>query len=459
MARAKTVFRCSDCGGAAPKWVGRCPTCGEWNTLVEERDEPAPAASAVRLRAPDVPVPIAEVAADDWHPRRTGLAEVDRVLSGGLVPGSVTVLGGEPGTGKSTLVLQIMSGIAGGGATTLYVSAEESKQQVRLRAERLGTLRPKLWLVAETSLTNVIGHLDEVRPEVLVIDSIQTIFDPELSSAPGSVAQVRECAARLVREAKERAVSVILVGHVTKDGVLAGPRVLEHLVDTVLSFEGDRHHGLRLLRAVKHRFGSTDELGLFEMGEDGLRSVPDASALFLADRRPGVAGSVVVPTIEGHRPLLVEVQALVAPSPLPTPRRSAEGVDSGRLALLMAVLHQRARVSTTMCDIYALAVGGARVVEPAADLGIALAVASSIADVPIPADLVVMGEVGLAGEVRQVGQLDRRLGEAARLGFSRAVVPQLAPDPPVGFAVDRVSTLVEAIELLGLRAARRPSER
>jgi DNA repair protein RadA/Sms len=455
MARTRTVFRCSDCGGAAPKWVGRCPTCGEWNTLVEEHDEPVSAAAAgAALRAPDVAVPIAEVTADDAQPRRTGLAEFDRVLSGGLVPGSVTVVGGEPGTGKSTLLLQVVSGLAGGGATTLYISAEESKQQVRLRAERLGTLRPKLWLAAETSLPNVLAQLDEVQPEVLVIDSIQTIYDPALSSAPGSVAQVRECAGRLVREAKTRAVSVILVGHVTKDGALAGPRVLEHVVDTVLSFEGDRQHGLRLLRAVKHRFGSTDELGLFEMGEDGLRAVPDASALFLADRRNGVAGSVVVPTIEGHRPVLVEVQALVAPSHIPTPRRSAQGIDGGRLAMLTAVLHQRAHVLTTMCDIYGLAVGGARVAEPAADLGMALAVASSVAGVPVPPDLVVVGEVGLGGEVRQVSQLDRRLAEAARLGFSRAVVPRLAAEPPNGVVVDRVGTLLEAVELLGLRASR-----
>jgi DNA repair protein RadA/Sms len=454
MARTRTVFRCSDCGGAAPKWAGRCPGCGEWNTLVEERDDPARPSAESGLGPRDVAMPIAEVSADDWHPRRTGLAEVDRVLSGGLVPGSVTVVGGEPGTGKSTLLLQVMSGLAGGGATTLYLSAEESKQQVRLRAERLGALRPKLWLAAETALPHVLGHLDDVKPDVLVIDSIQTVYDPDLSSAPGSVAQVRECAARLVREAKTRSVSVILVGHVTKDGALAGPRVLEHLVDTVLSFEGDRQHGLRLLRAVKHRFGATDELGLFEMGDDGLRAVPDASALFLADRRPGVPGSVVVPTIEGHRPLLVEVQALVAPSPLPTPRRSAQGLDGGRLALLTAVLHRRAGVSTAMCDIYALAVGGARVSEPAADLAVSLAVASSVAGVSMPADLVAVGEVGLAGEVRQVGQLERRLAEAARLGFSQAVVPRLAPDLPVGMTAHRVSTVRVAIDALGLRAER-----
>jgi DNA repair protein RadA/Sms len=451
MARPKTVFRCSDCGGAAPRWAGRCPTCGEWNSLVEERDVPSAAGSPTAgLGAPDVPVRIAEVAAEGFAPRRTGLAEVDRVLSGGFVPGSVTLLGGEPGTGKSTLLLQAVSALAGGGATALYISGEESKQQVRMRAERLGTLRPKLWLAAETALPHVLAHLDSVAPDVVVVDSIQTMHDPGLSSAPGSVAQVRECAARLVREAKTRGVAVILVGHVTKDGALAGPRVLEHLVDTVLSFEGDRHHALRLLRAVKHRFGSTDELGVFEMGDDGLRAVPDASALFLADRRKGLAGSAVVPTIEGHRPLLVELQALVTPSSLPTPRRSAQGVDSGRLALLTAVLHQRAGIFTATSDVYALAVGGAKVSEPAADLGLTLAIASSVAGVALPPDLVAVGEVGLGGEVRQVGQLDRRLAEAARMGFERAIVPRLAPDPPPGIAVVRVGTVSEVVELLGL---------
>jgi DNA repair protein RadA/Sms len=453
MARAKTVFRCSDCGAAAPKWAGRCPACGEWNTLAEEVDEPVVDRSGHLVGERDTPVPIAEVGTDDWQARPTGIDEVDRVLSGGIVPGSVTLLGGEPGIGKSTLLLQVVSSIAGRGATALYISAEESKQQVRLRAERLGTLRPDLWLASETALPHVLAHLDDIKPDILVIDSIQTVYDPELSSAAGSVTQVRECAARLVREAKTRSISTILVGHVTKDGGLAGPRVLEHLVDTVLSFEGERHHALRLLRVVKHRFGATDELGLFEMCDDGLRPVPDPSALFLADRRHGVPGSVVVPTIEGHRPLLVELQALVVPSQIPTPRRSAQGVDGGRLALLTAVLHQRAGVSTGLTDIYALAVGGVRVVEPAADLGLALAIASSVANVALPPDLVVCGEVGLGGEIRQVGHIQRRLAEAARLGFGAALLPRLAPDPPVGMRAIRVATVFEAVDQLGLRPA------
>jgi DNA repair protein RadA/Sms len=454
VARAKTIFRCSVCGGASPKWAGRCLSCDEWNTLVEERDVPAMAVDGARgvpiLR--DRPVPIAEVSTEDWAPRPTGIGEVDRVLGGGFVPGSVTLLGGEPGVGKSTLLLQVVSELTARGATSLYVSAEESRQQVRLRAERLGCLRPELWLADGTALPHVLAHLDDVAPEVVVIDSIQTVFDPDLSSAPGSVGQVRECAARLVREAKARNISMILVGHVTKDGALAGPRVLEHLVDTVLSFDGERHHALRLLRAVKHRFGATDELGLFEMSEGGLLPVPDPSALFLADRRKEVSGSAVVATIEGHRPLLVELQALVVPTSMPTPRRSAQGVDSGRLALLSAVLSQRAGISVAAAEVYALAVGGVKVVEPAADLALALAIASSQAGVALPPDVVACGEVGLGGELRQVSQLPRRLNEAARLGFTRAVLPLRAADPPAGIEAIRVATLVEAIDRLGLRA-------
>ncbi len=459
MAKVRTVFRCTDCGGSSPKWVGKCPTCSQWNTLVEEREDPGRAGGATGYAAGltprDTPVPIAEVNTDEWQPRPTGIGEIDRVLSGGFVPGSTTLLGGEPGIGKSTILLQVVSALASRGAKALYISAEESKQQVRLRAERLATLRPSLWLASETALPNVLAHLDDVKPDVLVVDSIQTVFDPELSSAPGSVGQVRECAARLVREAKARNITTILVGHVTKDGTLAGPRVLEHLVDTVLSFEGERHHALRLLRAVKHRFGATDELGLFEMTESGLQPVPDPSALFLADRRKGVSGSVVVPTIEGHRPLLVELQALVVPTQIPTPRRSAQGVDSGRLALLAAVLQQRAGVNVSAHDVYALAVGGVKVIEPAADLGLALAMASSRYGVALPPDLVVCGEVGLGGELRQTSQLERRLSEAARLGFTQALVPKLAPDPPAGIRPLRAATLAEAIDMLDLGAGSR----
>ena len=400
---------------------------------------------------PSRPVPIADVDLDRGGPRPTGLGELDRVLGGGLVNGSVTLVGGEPGIGKSTLLLQTLAAMAAGGHRALLVTAEESARQVRLRAERLDALVPGLHLVAESVLPAIVGHLADLSPEVVVVDSIQTIFDPELGSVPGSVTQVRECAQRLVAAAKELGVSVVLVGHVTKDGSLAGPRVLEHVVDTVLSFEGDRHHALRLLRAVKHRFGSSEELGLFEMGERGLVGVPDASGLLLTDRRCGVPGSVVAPTMDGHRPLLVEIQALVSPSTLAQPRRSAQGLDHGRLTLLLAVLARRVGLGAFgESDVYASAVGGVRVAEPGADLALALALVSSLADQPLPADLVALGEVGLGGELRQAVQMPRRLAEAARLGFRRAVVPASSPDAPPGLALLRAGTLAEAIGHLAI---------
>jgi len=395
-------------------------------------------------------VPIAEVDTAAWAARPTGIGELDRVLGGGFVPGSVTLLGGEPGIGKSTLILQVLSALASSGLKCLLVCGEESVQQVRLRAERLGALRPRLWLVAETALPHILSAVDEVAPDFVVVDSIQTVYDPDLASAPGTVAQVRECASRLVRLAKERALPAVLVGHVTKDGTLAGPRVLEHVVDTVLSFEGERHHALRLLRALKHRFGPTSELGLFEMAETGLVGVPDPGALFLSDRCPGVPGSVVVPTLDGHRPLLVEVQGLVVGSELAMPRRSAQGLDPGRLALLVAVLQRRAGINLARSDVFALAVGGVKVAEPAADLAIALALASSDRGVALAADQVAVGEVGLGGEIRQVAQTGRRLAEAARLGFTSALVPASAPDPPPGITVRRVSTLGAAVGAAGL---------
>ena len=452
MAKVRVVFRCTECGTAAPQWAGRCPGCEEWNTLVEEVDRPA----AVPLGPPaERPIQIADVNTREWTSRSTGLSELDRVLGGGLVPGSVTLLGGEPGIGKSTLLLQMAAAQAEAGATVLYVSAEESRQQVRLRAERLGTLPSGLWLVSSTSVPELLGHVEEVGPDVLVVDSIQTVSDPALSSGAGSVSQVRESAQRLTQAAKARGMATVLVGHVTKDGGLAGPRVLEHLVDTVLSFEGDRHHSLRLLRAVKHRFGSTHDLGLFEMAESGLNPVPDASALFLADRRPNTPGSIVVPTIEGFRPLLVEIQALLVPSTLPTPRRSGQGLDSGRMALLLAVLERHARLaSLAKTDVHALAVGGVKVMEPGADLALALAIVSASEEFPLAADLVACGEVGLGGEIRQVAQIERRLAEAGRLGFRRAIIPASAPEPPAGIEGLRAFTVEEAIALARAQPAR-----
>ncbi len=448
MAKLRLVYRCSDCGAAFPKWAGQCTVCQAWNTLVEDVEGPEPIAAVSLLGPSAVAQPIADVSAELGGPQRTGIDELDRVLGAGLVPGSVTLLGGEPGIGKSTLLLQLLASWPG---RTLYVSAEESAPQVRLRAERLGALRPDLWLLSETLLPHVVAALDEVQPSLVVVDSIQTVADPELSSAPGSIVQVRGCAARLVHEAKSRGVPVVLVGHVTKEGGLAGPRTLEHVVDVVLSFEGERHHSLRLLRAVKNRFGPTDELGLFEMAEQGLVGVPDASQLFLADRRTGVAGSAVLPTLEGQRPLLVEVQALTtATSGGGSPRRSAQGIDPGRLALLLAVLERRARVITAGVEVYASAVGGVRLAEPGADLALCLAVCSALTNHPIPPDLAVFGEVGLAGEVRQVPHAKRRLSEAARLGFTRAIVPAHSPDGVAGMRLLRVATVSEALSAAGL---------
>ncbi len=452
MSRSKLIHRCSECGASHLRWAGRCGACGAWNCLVEESEviggsDAPPAPSWER------PSLLADVDAGSFAPCLTGLAELDRVLAGGLVPGSVTLLGGEPGIGKSTLLLQALANIAASGGRTLLVSAEESPHQVRLRAERLGALGAGLWLVSETSLAGALAAIAEVGPDVVVVDSIQTVADPELGAAPGSVTQVRECACRLVRVAKATSPAgpaVVLVGHVTKDGSLAGPRVLEHVVDTVLSFEGERHHALRLVRATKHRFGPTGELGLFEMTGSGLVGVSDPSALLLGDRRPGAAGAVVVPAMEGQRPLLVEVQALVSRTNAAMPRRSAQGLDGGRVALLLAVLQRHAQVSLGSHDVFASAVGGVRVVEPAADLAVALALVSAVSGRAIGSDLVAFGEVGLGGEVRQVAQVGRRLGEAARLGFRRAVVPASSPEGPPGMELVRVAGVVEALDRLAL---------
>jgi DNA repair protein RadA/Sms len=449
MAKLRLIHRCSDCGSAHPKWSGRCPSCGAWNSLVEdvESDEPAPGGLALGLPA-SVARPIAEVDAMSAAPVPSGIPELDRVLGGGFVPGSVTLVGGEPGVGKSTLLLQVLAGWSG---RTLYVSAEESAHQVRSRAERLAAVRPDLWLVSETSLPHIVAGIEHVQPSLVVVDSIQTVADPELGSSPGSVTQVKACAQQLVSLARRLGVAVVLVGHVTKDGALAGPRVLEHVVDTVLSFDGDRHHALRLLRAAKHRFGSTNELGVFEMGETGLVGVDDPSRLFLLDRRTGVPGSAVVATLEGHRPLLVEVQSLAHSAASGAPaRRTAHGLDPTRLAMLMAVLERRARVSAAQQDVYASVVGGVRLAEPGTDLGVCAAVASALVSRPIPADLVVVGEVGLAGELRQVGHAHRRLAEAARLGFRRAIVPESCPDVGVDIRLERVRALAEALVIAGL---------
>jgi DNA repair protein RadA/Sms len=456
MARLSLSYRCSGCGTPAPKWVGRCPSCDEWNTLVEEVEEVPRRGTPVAPGSGPGPVVLADVDPDAAAVRSTGIGELDRVLGGGLVPGSATLVGGEPGVGKSTLLLQALIALAADGATCLLVSAEESAAQVRARAGRLPRLPPGLLLLSETALPHILSAIESVAPDVCVVDSIQTIWDPEVGSSPGSVTQVKECAQALVRSAKERSMACLLVGHVTKDGALAGPRLLEHVVDTVLSFEGDRHHALRLLRAVKHRFGPTDELGLFEMTDTGMVGVPDASAMLLGDRRPSVAGSVVVPALVGRRPLLVEVQALVTGSFLTSARRSAQGLDSGRLSVLVAVMDQRLGLSLVTKDVYVSAVGGVRVVEPAADLAVALAILSAQSGKALPRELVVCGEIGLGGELRQVQQTPRRLAEAARLGFTKALVPASTGPGPDGMEMRRVSTLTGAALALGLSTATRP---
>ena len=451
MAKTRLRFRCIHCAEESPKWAGRCGGCGEWNSMVEELDAPSPGGSMSHALVPSTPaVPIDQLARAEVEILPTGVAEFDRVLGGGLAPGSVTLIGGEPGIGKSTLLLQLLAGLAASGQRVLYVTGEESADQVRQRAERVGALVPQVLLTAETTLPVVLGHLDATQPAIVAIDSIQTMWDPDLGSAPGSVGQVRECAHRLTQIGKERGLAVILVGHVTKDGALAGPRVLEHIVDTVLSFEGDRHHGLRLLRATKHRFGATHELGLFEMGGDGLLPVQDPSGLFLSDRRAGIAGSVVMPTLEGRRPLLVEIQALVGGNPAGSPRRSAQGIDAGRMNMVLAVLERRCGVMTATMDTYAMAAGGARVHEPAADLAIALAVVSSLSGTALPDDLVACGEIGLGGELRAVTGIERRLLEAARLGFRQAVVPPstLSVDAPIQLI--RLPTLAAAVVWMGV---------
>ena len=445
--KARSVFRCGECGAQAARWEGKCAGCGAWNS-VQELVVPDAASSRGER-----PTPISDVASAGWAARATGVGELDRVLGGGLVPGSVTLIGGEPGIGKSTLVLQALGSLAAAGTRCLLVSAEESAQQVRARAERVGALRPKLWLLPEMSLPAITAAIDEVEAQVVAIDSIQTVQSPEVEGVPGSVAQVRECARVLIDVAKRGDLACLVVGHVTKEGALAGPKVLEHLVDTVLSFEGDRHHALRMLRAVKHRFGTTEEVGLFELGSGGLEGIADPSGLLLGDERAGGPGSVVVPVMEGHRPLLVELQALVVPntrsetSTVP-PSRSAQGLDQRRLMLLLAVVQQRLNMKVKLADVHVSAVGGVRVVEPAADLGLALAVVSSLTGAVVPADVVACGEVGLGGEVRRVAHLERRLREAARLGFRRAIVPRAAPAEASGLNLVRVATLREAIEAI-----------
>jgi len=450
MPRATSVYRCQQCGFASPK-PGTCPDCkratGELVPLVEER-APAPGGRRAAAPAGTRPVPLAEVAMDHGDRTLTGIGELDRVLGGGVVRGSLVLIGGDPGIGKSTLLLQAARALARVTPPVLYVSAEESAAQVKMRADRLGVAGEGLLLWAENDLAAVQAELDTIKPRALVVDSIQTVFLPDLESAPGSVAQVRECGARLMTLAKGRGIATFLVGHVTKEGSLAGPRVLEHLVDTVLYFEGEHHHAYRVLRAVKNRFGSTNEIGVFEMATGGLVEVPNPSGFFLAERPADAPGSVVVSALEGTRPLLLELQALVARASFGTPRRTVLGADYNRVCVLLAVLEKRAGLPIGNQDVFVSVAGGGRVVEPAADLGIVIAAASSYLERPVPADVLILGEVGLTGEVRAVSGVEARLRAAAQLGFKSAIVPRGNVDGALPLPVKGVASVSEALGAL-----------
>ncbi|MDY7578655.1 DNA repair protein RadA [Herbaspirillum sp. RTI4] len=450
MAKAKTNFTCNECGGIANKWTGQCPACGQWNSLQETIVESGNNrfSSPPQSLAQTAPVlSLADIEAIDVPRFGTGIEEFDRVLGGGLVPGGVVLIGGDPGIGKSTLLLQAMANISQI-KKVLYVSGEESGAQIALRAKRLALDADDLKLQAEIQLEKILGTIAEHKPDVVVIDSIQTMYSDALSSAPGSVAQVRECAAQLTRTAKVTGVTIIMVGHVTKEGALAGPRVLEHIVDSVLYFEGDTHSSFRLVRAIKNRFGAVNELGVFAMTEKGLKGVSNPSALFLSQHGEQVAGSCVMVTQEGTRPLLVEIQALVDTSHLPNARRLSVGLEQNRLAMLLAVLHRHAGVAAFDQDVFINAVGGVKITEPAADLAVLLAINSSMRNKPLPKGLVVFGEVGLAGEIRPAPRGQERLREAAKLGFSIAMIPKSnAPKQAVeGLRVIPVERIDEALQ-------------
>ena len=460
MAKEKTIYVCSECGGTSAKWLGKCPSCGEWNTLIEQVAAPASGTSNNRYSAPqftalagtgEIAI-LSEIEATDTDRTSTGIDELDRVLGGGIVPGGVTLIGGDPGIGKSTLLLQAVDALQRAGQQALYITGEESGAQVALRARRLGLDRSQVQILAEIQLEKILATLDATRPAIAVIDSIQTVYSDQLTSAPGSVAQVRECAAHLTRFAKASGTAIVLVGHVTKEGALAGPRVLEHMVDTVLYFEGDTHSAFRLVRAIKNRFGAVNEIGVFAMTERGLKGVANPSAIFLSQHSEPVPGSVVLVTLEGTRPMLVEVQALVDAGG-PSPRRLSVGLDRDRLAMLLAVLHRHAGIACMDQDVFVNAVGGVRITEPAADLAVMLAITSSLRGKPLPKGFIAFGEVGLAGEVRPAPRGQERLREAAKLGFSVAVVPKAnAPKKGTkdieGLTIHAVDRIEEAMDVV-----------
>ena len=456
MAKEKTIFTCSDCGGTSPRWLGKCPHCNAWNTLVESVAESGGGSGKNRYSqqyqalaaTADVAV-LSDIDATDVARTPTGMDELDRVLGGGIVEGGVVLIGGDPGIGKSTLLLQALDALQRSGQPTLYVTGEESGAQVALRSRRLGLDGSRVQVLAEIQLEKILATLDKLQPAIAVIDSIQTVYSDQLTSAPGSVAQVRECAAHLTRIAKATGIAVVLVGHVTKEGALAGPRVLEHMVDTVLYFEGDTHSSYRLVRAIKNRFGAVNEIGVFAMTEKGLKGVSNPSAIFLSQHTEPVPGSCVLVTLEGTRPMLVEIQALVDTGG-PSPRRLSVGLERDRLAMLLAVLHRHAGIATMDQDVFVNAVGGVRISEPAADLAVLLAITSSLRGKALPKGFIVFGEVGLAGEVRPAPRGQERLKEAAKLGFSVAVVPKAnAPKKPIeGLTIHAVERVEEAMDVV-----------
>ena len=455
MAKEKTLFTCTECGGTSPRWLGKCPSCNAWNTLIESVAEAGPGknrysgAQFAGLAQAQAVMPLAAVEVTDIARTPSGIDELDRALGGGIVEGGVVLIGGDPGIGKSTLLLQALDALQRAGLPTLYVTGEESGAQVALRSRRLGLDHSQVNVLAEIQLEKILATIESMQPAVAVIDSIQTVYSDQLTSAPGSVAQVRECAAHLTRCAKASGVAIVLVGHVTKEGALAGPRVLEHMVDTVLYFEGDTHSQFRLVRAIKNRFGAVNEIGVFAMTEKGLKGVSNPSAIFLSQHSEPVPGSCVMVTLEGTRPLLVEIQALVD-SGGPSPRRLSVGLDKDRLAMLLAVLHRHAGVACMDQDVFVNAVGGVRISEPAADLAVMLAITSSLRGKALPQGFIAFGEVGLAGEVRPAPRGQERLREAAKLGFSVAVVPKAnAPKKPIeGLTIHAVERVEEAMNVV-----------
>ncbi len=447
MAKTRTKYVCDRCGAESLKWMGRCPDCGEWNTLVEVTEAPT-SPTRTGVRNGNAPVRLRDVPLQALDRVRVPIGELDRVLGGGVVPGSVVLIGGDPGIGKSTLLLQLASVLADAHGSVLYASGEESVYQVKMRAERLGLQSEGLFLFSESSLDRIIEHSEKISPSLVIVDSIQSVYTEDVASSAGSVSQLRECTARLIQLAKTSGLPVFLVGHVTKEGAIAGPKLLEHMVDAVLYLEGERFHSYRLLRSVKNRFGSTNEIGVFEMREEGMMEVPNPSIAFLADRTLMRSGSTVVVTLEGTRALMAEIQALTSYAPSHIPRRTAYGIDVPRLLLLTAVLGKRLGLKLYDQDVYVNVVGGLRIEEPAADLGVALAIVSSLKDLPVDPELAVVGEVGLSGEVRGVSHLEQRLKEAEKLGFKRCLVPKSSrlPRSP-GIEVLAARSVDEAIEM------------